>query len=397
MITIENLSKSFKLYTAPSDRLKELIWRRDYHKKFQALATLDLHVAAGETLGIIGRNGAGKSTLLKLLTGVLLPDSGTIKINGKITGLLELGTGFNFEFSGYDNIFLNGTYLGLSHQQILTRVDEIIAFSELAGFINEPLKTYSSGMVMRLAFATAIHADPQVFVVDEALSVGDAYFQHKCINRIKEFKEAGGAIVFVSHDMNAVKILCDRALLLENGKLIEEGSPEAIINSYNYLIARMSQGEGLQLIKDDSQMAFGNQQVRIEEVYLKLDTETEAEIFISGAPAIFSIQLVSEVDIDNLTLGLLIRDKFGQDIFGTNTFHLDYPLQLKTQEMRTINFSFDALSLGPGKYSITVALHTLDTHLDTCYHWVDKVKSFEIVHSAEYIFSGLCRMHPQIS
>lgn len=242
MIAVDQISKRFKLYRAPSDRLKEILFRRSFHKDFHAVSDVSFTVNAGETLGIIGENGAGKSTLLKLLTGVLIPDTGQIHINGKITGLLELGTGFNPEFSGIDNIIHNATYLGLSRREINGRLDRIVEFTELGDFIHEPIKTYSSGMVMRLAFSTAIHADPTAFVVDEALSVGDAYFQQKCMEKIREFKANGGSIVFVSHDMNAVKVLCDKALLLDHGRVAEEGQPENVINAYNFLIASRSRG-----------------------------------------------------------------------------------------------------------------------------------------------------------
>ena len=221
MISVSNISKTFKLYKSPADRLKEIVLRRSFHRVFHALKDVSFEIQEGETLGIVGQNGAGKSTVLKLLTGILIPDTGNIHISGKITGLLELGTGFNAEFSGLDNIFLNGTYLGLSRQEIKSKLDNIIGFAELNEFIHEPIKTYSSGMVMRLAFSVAIHADPKAFVVDEALSVGDAYFQQKCMQKIKEFKNNGGSIVFVSHDMNAVKVLCDQAILLDEGHVVE--------------------------------------------------------------------------------------------------------------------------------------------------------------------------------
>jgi len=235
MIKAENISKEFKLYHSPADRLKEIVLRRTLHRSFHALKGISFKVEEGETLGIVGQNGAGKSTLLKILTGVLLPDSGVVHVDGRITGLLELGTGFNSEFTGVQNIYLNGTLLGMSKEEINEKLETIVAFSELGDFIEEPLKTYSSGMIMRLAFSTAIHANPKAFVVDEALSVGDAYFQQKCMRKIKEFKNSGGSIVFVSHDMNAVKILCDRALLLDCGSAIEEGEPDKVINTYNFL------------------------------------------------------------------------------------------------------------------------------------------------------------------
>ncbi len=215
MIKVEGISKQFKLYRSPADRLKEIVYRRKYHKDFVALDNISFEVKNGETLGIIGQNGAGKSTLLKILSGIVIPDSGTIQVDGKVTGLLELGTGFNAEMTGLENIYMNGTLIGMTKEEIGQKKQAIIEFSELGDFINEPIKTYSSGMTMRLAFSIAIHADPTCFLVDEALSVGDAYFQQKCMRKIQEFRAAGGSIVFVSHDVNAVMMLCNAAIMGE--------------------------------------------------------------------------------------------------------------------------------------------------------------------------------------
>jgi len=212
--------KQFKLYRSPADRLREIVYRKKYHKDFVALDNISFEVKNGETLGIIGQNGAGKSTLLKILSGIVIPDSGTINVDGKVTGLLELGTGFNAEMTGLENIYMNGTLIGMTKDELDRKKQTIIDFSELGDFINEPIKTYSSGMTMRLAFSIAIHADPTCFLVDEALSVGDAYFQQKCMRKIQEFRAGGGSIVFVSHDMNAVKTLCDAAIMLENNGCI---------------------------------------------------------------------------------------------------------------------------------------------------------------------------------
>src|SRR6056297_3437905 len=204
MIHVNSICKNFYLYQKPVDRLKEIFLKRCFHREHHALKEVSFEVKQGETFGIIGENGSGKSTLLKIITGILLPDSGHFHVDGRITGLLELGTGFNHEFSGLENIYMNATYIGMEKQDIHKKLDAIIAFTELGEFIHEPIKTYSSGMLMRLAFSIAYHADPACFVVDEALSVGDAHFQQKCIKTLKDFKNSGGSIVFVSHDLNSV-------------------------------------------------------------------------------------------------------------------------------------------------------------------------------------------------
>jgi len=395
MISVQNISKTFKLYRKPSERLKEIIFRQCRHKKFDAVKDLSFMVPSGKTLGLIGENGAGKSTVLKLLTGVLIPDTGTVHISGKITGLLELGTGFNHEFSGIDNIIHNATYLGLSRPEINRKLDQIIAFTELGDFIHEPLKTYSSGMIMRLAFSVAIHAEPQAFVVDEALSVGDAYFQQKCMQKIREFKAGGGSIVFVSHDMNAVKVLCDEAILLDHGTAIAYGEPETIINAYNRHIARRS-------ISDDDVRAgpslngYGSRQVLIESVTLKDEHHNETNILISGKPADIVITLKGQASMEDLTLGIVIRDRFGQDVYGTNSHYLKKKINVQQGRTMDIVYSFDQFNLGPGKYSITAAIHTGASHVDQCVHWVDGCAVFETVLGDEPFFAGLIRLTPKL-
>ena len=399
MIKAENLSKTFKLYNSPADRLKEIVMRRTYCNSFRALSRITFEVKAGETLGIIGQNGAGKSTLLKLLTGILLPDTGHIEIDGKITGLLELGTGFNMEFSGLQNIYLNGTLLGMSKEEIRRKIELIIDFTELGEFVHRPLKTYSSGMVMRLAFSIAIHADPKAFVVDEALSVGDAYFQQKCMQRIKQFKEQGGSIVFVSHDMNAVKVLCDSALLLDHGVVVEYGIPDDIINIYNFLLAKKSKGEEIQIQKYNSgeTKAYGNFKVEITDVQLSNKTGINSDYFISGDPFAVSLALKSNENIDDLTVGILIRDRFGQDIFGTNTHHLNAPISLMKGEQCRVVYTIKELNLGSGKYTMTVAAHKSESHVQDCYQWIDIMKSFEVTSNNDFRFIGLSRLKPEVT
>jgi len=397
MIRVEDLWKTFKLYRSPADRLKEILFRRSYHRIFEALKGISFEVQDGEVLGIIGPNGAGKSTLLKILTGVLLPDKGFIHVSGRITGLLELGTGFNSEMTGLQNIFLNGTLLGMSREEIEDKLETIINFSELGDFIYEPLKTYSSGMIMRLAFSIAIHAEPTCFVVDEALAVGDAYFQQKCMKKIKEFKENGGSIIFVSHDMNAVKLLCDQAILLDQGAVIEQGSPEQVINLYNFLLAKKSKGENLEISHYSfDKCDYGDYQARIVEVVLKNTEGESSEGIISGTPVTIEVLVEAQKQVSDLTLGILIRDRFGQDIFGTNTFHLQKNFSLSAGKRKIVRFFFDEFNLGVGKYTLTVALHKGDTHVQHCYHWIDRALKFEVLPNNEFYFIGLARLVPRV-
>ena len=397
MIKVSNISKEFRLYHNPSDRLKEIVFRRTMHRKFIALKDLSFEVEKGQSLGVVGQNGAGKSTLLKILTGVLLPDAGSIHVDGRITGILELGTGFNQEFTGIQNIFLNGILLGITKTEINERLDMIVGFSELGAFIHEPIKVYSSGMVMRLAFSIAIHADPKAFVVDEALSVGDAYFQQKCMRKIKEFKHNGGSIIFVSHDMNAVKILCDRALLLDQGSKIEEGAPDKVINTYSFLLAKKGNSEEVHLCDSvDMGKSYGNLKVEIVNATMLNENGQDSDVFVSGKKCTVEIVIRANETVGAITVGILFRDRFGQDIFGTNTYHLKVPLSLKAGEGCVVRYVMDEFNLGPGKYTLNPAVHREDTHVAGCYQWVDVFKTFEVIEGDDFTFIGFSRIKPQL-
>ena len=254
-------------------------------------------------------------------------------------------------------------------------------------------------MVMRLAFSIAIHAEPKAFVIDEALSVGDAYFQQKCMRKIREFKNSGGSIVFVSHSMNAVKILCDKALLLQDGVCIEVGEPEPIINTYNYLVAKRTKGEDIKLHSSDSEGAssYGNEKITINEVLLLDEHGESVAVAQSGKPVQLQIALTAHETIDQVTVGIAIRDKFGQDIFGTNSFHLNCPISVEEQKSYVVRYRFDELNIGAGKYSVSVAAHSEDKHTEECYNWIDKSLAFEVVQSGDYSFIGLSRLTPRVS
>ncbi|MDY3250432.1 MAG: ABC transporter ATP-binding protein, partial [Candidatus Choladocola sp.] len=218
----------YKLYDKPSDRLKESLGltRKKCYREHFALTDINFDIVKGETVGIIGTNGAGKSTILKIITGVLNPTEGQVVVNGRISALLELGAGFNMEYTGVENIYLNGTMMGFSEEEIDARLDDILAFADIGDFVYQPVKTYSSGMFVRLAFAVAINIDPEILIVDEALSVGDVFFQAKCYRKFEEFKSEGKTILFVSHDLNSISKYCDRVILLDHGRVIETGAPK---------------------------------------------------------------------------------------------------------------------------------------------------------------------------
>ena len=391
MIAVEGISKAFRLYRKPSDRLREIILRRSYHTVHQALSDISFVVEDGQTLGIIGCNGAGKSTLLKILTGVLLPDQGQMQLSGRITGLLELGTGFNMELSGLENIRANAMLLGMSTEQIAARRDTIVEFAELGAFINEPLKTYSSGMIMRLAFAIAIHADPACFVVDEALAVGDAYFQQKCMRAIHEFCAQGGSIIFVSHDLNAIKMLCNKVLVLDHGRMVGYDDPETAANLYNRIIARIHQDAARDALPQGA--GYGTGRAWIEQARI-CGQHSQGTVMAAGEIAELSIDFQVREPIADLTLGLMIRDRFGQDIFGTNTHLLNIRLDPPPHQIQRVGWRIP-LNIAPGKYTITLALHRGTDHSLECLHWNDKILEFEIAGVLGPHFGGICRLEPE--
>lgn len=397
MIHVENISKTFKLYRSPADRLKEILFKRSFHKDFKSLNDVSLHVNDGETLGIIGPNGAGKSTLLKVLSGIIIPDSGTVNISGKVTGLLELGTGFNPEMTGRQNIYMNGLLIGMTREEIDKRIQSIIDFTELGSFIENPIKTYSSGMVMRLAFAVAYHAEPSCFLVDEALSVGDAHFQQKCMKAIKGFKEKGGSIIFVSHDLNAVKMLCDKAILLSKGKTLDEGSPEQIVNTYNFLLAQQEDEEmPRKMLEEKSEKTdYGSMEIKITNVAV-VGRHSASSVVSSGEETTISVFFTSHIKMDNITIGIMIRDKYGQDIFGTNTYYNDIEISSGEERKYVCDFQL-GMNIGPGKYTVTAAVHTEKDHIDSCFNWMDRAADFEVAGICGPIFSGLARLKPLIT
>ncbi len=243
VIKVSHVSKSYKLYDKPSDRMKEawsLNKNKKYHKDYYALNDIDFEINKGQCVGIVGTNGAGKSTLLKIITGVLQPTDGKVTVNGKISALLELGTGFNMEYSGLKNIYINGTMMGYSKEEIQERVESIVQFAEIGEYINQPVKTYSSGMFARLAFAVAINVDPDILIVDEALSVGDIFFQAKCFKKFSEFLEKGKTILFVSHDLSSVLKYCDKCILINKGKQVAYGETAEVVNIYRKILIHCS-------------------------------------------------------------------------------------------------------------------------------------------------------------
>ena len=264
-ISVNHVSKVYKLYDNPMDRLKESLGlsRKKKYKEHYALNDISFEIKKGETVGIIGTNGSGKSTILKIITGVLNPTVGNIQVDGRISALLELGAGFNDEYTGLENVYLNGTMLGFSREEIDARLQDILDFADIGEFIHQPVKTYSSGMFVRLAFAVAINIDPEILIVDEALSVGDIFFQSKCFRKFEEFKERGKTILLVSHDLSSISKYCDRVILLNKGNKVSEGSPKVVVDEYKKILANKSESvetEEKEEINDTPEQQVQNEQ-----------------------------------------------------------------------------------------------------------------------------------------
>jgi lipopolysaccharide transport system ATP-binding protein len=381
----------------------EALTGRARHFTHKALDGVSFSVSPGEAFGVIGANGAGKSTLLKIISGVLDPDEGHVHTSGRVAGLLELGTGFDPEVSGRANIALNARLHGLSEAQIAAITADVIDFAELGPFIESPVRTYSSGMAMRLGFAIAYHTQPQAFLVDEALSVGDARFQQKCMRLVKRFKANGGALLFVSHDLHAVSQICDRVLVLNEGRVELIAPPDEAIKTYYRLIAPPIAQRG----RDDDPRDYGEYRVRIAEVGWK--SEGSSLLFItrpgeraplspqiqSGDSVSIQCRIDSDVDFE-ASVGILIRDRFGQDIFGLNTAMAEKAVPCNAGGRSQVDWTI-RMDLSPGAYTLTVAVHSDTTHLENCQHWWDDALTFEVSGFARQKFSGLCHLPTQIS
>lgn len=383
VLRVTGLRKNFKLYPRIRDRLLEFLTRRCRHRDFIAFSDISFSLAPGEALGIIGANGAGKSTLLKTIAGVLEADGGRIEANGSILGLLELGSGFNMQLSGRRNIYLNGIYLQMNDARLRRMEQSIVDFTGLGQFMDEPLKTWSSGMIMRLGFAIAIHARPACFIIDEALSVGDVSFQQKCFSAMREYRDQGGSVLFVSHDLNAVRLFCDRVLLLSHGRMLWLGDSETAVNRFYELM-------GTKTITSQSGAGYGNGLVRITSARLEDGKGKEKNVFVSGQSMRLHFSCTSSKSVPAVTFGFVIRDRFGQDIFGTNGALLGVPIDVNGPAGAC--FVIKALNLAPGEYSVSLAAHTGFTHLDNCYHWLDDACSFTIMEDLDYRFGGIARL-----
>lgn len=392
-ISIHNVSKKYKRYPTHWARLGEWLsfGTVRVHDDLWALKDISFIIQPGESVGIIGQNGAGKSTLLKILTGTASPTHGDVQTQGDVAALLELGLGFHHNFTGTANAIMTCQMMGLSTEQSRHLLPAIEEFSELGEYLKQPMRVYSTGMQVRLAFSAATAVRSDILVVDEALSVGDSYFQHKCIKRIRQFKEAGTTLLFVSHDPAAVKSLCDRALLLDQGKIVQDGTPDMVLDFYNALIAQKRVDDGIQQFQSQGNATgtrSGTGKVHIDSVDMQSAEGQSQKVFRVGEAAYIRCRLDFNTAFDNPTIGFMIRDRLGNDIFGTNSFHLKLDSGAYQPGDRAEIVYSTHLNLGVGHYSISMAVHSGDTHLDDNCDWWDQCLVFQIVPGNKFKFIG---------
>jgi lipopolysaccharide transport system ATP-binding protein len=341
-------------------------------------------------VGIVGVNGAGKSTLLKMITGTTQPTCGTIQLEGRVAALLELGMGFHADFTGRQNAVMAGQLLGMQVEEIEALMPEIEHFAEIGEAIDHPVRTYSSGMQMRLAFSVATARRPDILIVDEALSVGDAYFQHKSFDRIRNFRKAGTTLLIVSHDRSAIQSICDSAILLENGRMAMHGTPEAVMDYYNALLAEREGQTVRQEMLSGGQVSTisGTGEAGILKVRLLEEHGRSIDAAEVGQPVVLEVDVEVRQDIERLVLGFMIKDRLGQAMYGINTHRQDQALNdLKAGERVTYRFAF-IMGLGKGNYSVALSLSRLDSHLDRNFEWRDYGLVFHVINNRHEDFVG---------
>jgi len=391
-ITVNNLDKGYKQYPTRWSRLIEWLdpCRKVHHTLHWVLQGISFHVRPGEAVGIIGINGAGKSTLLKMIVGTTRPTSGSVHVTGRVAALLELGMGFHPDFTGRQNVFMAGQLLGYSVEDITRLMPEIEAFAEIGDYIDQPVRVYSSGMQMRLAFSVATATRPDVLIVDEALSVGDAYFQHKSFARIREYRKQGTTLLIVSHDKGAIQSICDRAILLNAGKLAMEGEPEAVMDYYNALLADHNAATVTRSETTDGKirMDSGTREAEFTDIALINQQGQSVEVITVGETITAQLSVRVNQDIEGLVLGFGIKDRLGQMIFGTNTWHSKQAIaHVCAGSLFRFDVEFQA-NLGVGSYSVHCSLIETESHVEKNYHWIDRAKVFEVVNENKPLFVG---------
>ena len=377
MVLVQNVSKLYRLYRRPSDRLRELLpGSRSLHTDFWALRDIGFQLEKGETLGLVGPNGCGKSTLLQIVSGILQPTTGRVVTRGRIAALLELGAGFNPEFTGRENVYLNGEIMGLSRAEIDRAMPSIEEFAEIGEFIERPVKEYSSGMYVRLAFSTAIHVDPEILIVDEALAVGDAVFANRCVRKFQELRERKITVLFVSHDLGLVKQLSDRAILLLGGRIEAEGHPKDVINRYIGLVLERQEPRNKKDERVRASFRHGDGTSEIVGVEILNSHGEPAASVASGEPVTVRVHSRFTGAVSDPMVGILVRTRIGMDVYGTNTRIEQIELgDFAAGDELEVDFHLECW-LTPQPYTLTVATQNAD---GTSHDWLDDALAFDVV------------------
>ena len=409
-IDVRDIKKVYKLYDKPSDRMREAfgLLKNRPPKKHYALNGVNLQIHAGETVGIIGTNGSGKSTLLKIITGVLNPTEGEVKVHGRISALLELGAGFNMEYNGIENVYLNGTMMGFSKKEIDAKLPDILEFADIGDYVNQPCKTYSSGMFVRLAFAVAINIEPEILIVDEALSVGDVFFQAKCYHKFEEFKKLGKTIVFVSHDLSSISKYCDRVYLLNKGTLLGEGSPKEMIDAYKRVLVGQYEEpeadenhlpEAAQLphkaAENPHLLEYGTKQAEITEFYITDDHGVRTNAILKDSEFAIHMKVAFYDHIPAPIFAFSIKNAIGVEITGTNTMVEKAFLDCaEPGQKKEITFT-QKMSLQGGEYLLSLGLTGYNGDIFEVYHRLYDVLNITVVSDKNTV--GYYDMNSQIT
>lgn len=420
-IKVENLSKCYQIYDQPRDRLKQFVVPRlqgfvgrppaQYFREFWALDDISFEVKRGETVGIVGRNGSGKSTLLQMICGTLNPSSGSIQTHGRIAALLELGSGFNPDFSGRENVYMNGAVLGLSHEEIDQRFSAIVEFADIGDFIEQPVKSYSSGMMVRLAFAVIAHVDADILVIDEALAVGDTFFTQKCMRFLRSFMK-NGTVLFVSHDTASIRNLCNKAIWLEKGKVLQQGTPKEVCDNYLEAFYETQQGKSTTTrlkitkrtqspdVKDQRQEfinasnlrndlelfefdpdapSFGQGRAQITGVQFLNSQGSPLTWIVGGEEVLLKVEVMAHSLLESPIVGFHVKDKLGQALFGDNTYlsYVEDPVACEEGDRLVAAFTFMMPRLATGDYSVSVAVANGSQQDHVQHHWIHDAINFK--------------------
>lgn len=420
-ISVSNVTKIYKLYDKPIDRLKEAlsVTHKNYHRDFYALNGISFDVEKGQVVGIIGTNGSGKSTILKIITGVLTPTTGELKVNGVISALLELGAGFNMDYTGIENIYMNGTMMGFSRKEMDQKLQDILSFADIGDFVYQPVKTYSSGMFVRLAFALAINVEPEILIVDEALSVGDVFFQAKCYRRMEEIRQSGTTILMVTHDMGAIIKYCDRVVVLNKGNFIAEGEPGKMVDLYKKILANQMDALGEDALNDFSgeqavprsqrhqglmkekltlnpnRTEYGDKRAEIVDFGLLDERGNVTNLLLKGEYFTIRERIHFRTEIETPIFTYTIKDKRGADLTGTNTMYEASDVKaVKNGDEYEVEFR-QKMTLQGGEYLLSMSCTGFENGEHVVYHRLYDIANITVISNKNTV--GIYDMEPEVS